>query len=65
MKSLLHLSLLALMSLQVQGSHFDDIEAIENLKWDKVKFKTKKDCSLDNYPEVSKFHPNYKPNVSN
>ena len=53
MKSFLSLSLFALLSSQVQGSHFDDIDAIENFKWDKVKFKTKKDCALDNYPEVS------------
>ena len=38
-----------------QASHFDDIEAIENLKWDRVAFKTKKDCALDSYPEVSFF----------
>ena len=58
MKSILSISLVALLSSQVNASHFDDIESIEGLKWDTIKFKTKKDCALDNYPEVSK------PNIS-
>ena len=37
----------------VHASHFDDIQAIENFKWDHVAFKTKKDCALDSYPDVS------------
>ena len=37
----------------IQASHFDDMYEIENFKWDRVAFKTKKDCALDNYPAVS------------
>ena len=37
----------------IQASHFDDMDEIENFKWDRVAFKTKKDCALDNYPAVS------------
>ena len=37
----------------ISAAHFDDIKAIENFKWDHVMFKTKKDCALDNYPDVS------------
>ena len=36
-----------------QASHLDDLEALDNFKWDRVAFKTKKDCALDAYPEVS------------
>ena len=36
-----------------KGSHLDDIEYLENFKWDKVKFMTRKDCALDPYPAVS------------
>merc|ERR1712153_167175 len=36
-------------------SHLDDIEAIEKFKWDKVRFVTRKDCSLDPYPDMRKF----------
>ena len=41
-------------------THLDNIEELENFKWDHVIFKTKKDCALDNYPAVSLFldHPN-------
>ena len=36
-----------------QASHLEDLKAIDALKWDNVKFKTKKDCSLDAHPAVS------------
>ena len=48
--SLIAASLLAFVNA---GSHFDDLDSIKNFKWDHVMFKTKKDCALDNYPDVS------------
>ena len=36
-----------------KGTHLDDIDYLENFKWDKVKFMTRKDCALDPYPAVS------------
>ena len=39
----------------VSASHFDDIDSIENFEWDFVSFLTKKDCALDNYPEMRTF----------
>ena len=56
MKSYIKLAFVALLSLHtVQSSHLDDPEDIETFKWDTVKFKTKKDCSLDHHPDVSFF----------
>ena len=37
----------------VSASHFDDLALIDGFKWDKVVFRTRKDCSLDEAPEVS------------
>jgi len=37
------------------ASHFDDLESIRSMKHDHVMFKTKKDCALDNYPDIRKF----------
>ena len=31
----------------------EDLASIRGLKFDHVMFKTKKDCALDNYPDVS------------
>ena len=55
MKSYIKLAfVVGLLSLHtVEASHLDDPEDIETFKWDKVKFKTKKDCSLDHHPDVS------------
>ena len=39
--------------LSISASHFDDLASIDNLKFDQVRFLTKKDCALDNYPHVS------------
>ena len=39
--------------LNTIGCKSIDIDSIENFKWDRVAFKTKKDCALDSYPEVS------------
>uniref|UniRef100_A0A7S3IJ41 Selenoprotein F/M domain-containing protein n=1 Tax=Strombidium inclinatum TaxID=197538 RepID=A0A7S3IJ41_9SPIT len=36
-------------------SYLDNIEDIENFKFDHVMFKTKKDCALDNYPSIRQF----------
>ena len=52
MKALLFL-LLAYVS--AEKTHLDDIEKIENFKWDHVAFKTKKDCALDSYPDMKRF----------
>ncbi len=48
------LAILGLFSLneQVKASYFENIEEIENFKWDKVIFRTKKDCALDGYPDM-------------
>ena len=37
------------------ASHFneEDLAAMRDFKFDHVMFKTKKDCALDNYPDVS------------
>ena len=51
------ISIVAALLSMVSASHFDDIKGIENFKWDHVMFKTKKDCALDNYPDVSQIHP--------
>ena len=37
------------------ASHFDNIEELENFKFDHVAFLTKKDCALDNYPDIRHF----------
>ena len=52
MKALLFL-LFAYVS--AEKTHLDDIEKIENMKWDQVAFKTKKDCALDSYPDMKRF----------
>ena len=49
MKTILFL-LLAYVS--AEKTHLDDIDKIENFKWDHVAFKTKKDCALDSYPDM-------------
>ena len=37
-----------------QASHLDNIEGIfDEFKFDEVKFKTRTNCSLDKFPEVS------------
>ena len=37
-----------------QASHLDNTEGIfDGFKFDEVKFKTRTNCSLDKYPEVS------------
>ena len=41
--------------VSAEKTHVDDIEKIENFKWDRVAFKTKKDCALDNYPDMRRF----------
>merc|ERR1719263_324868 len=46
---------MAAMMAVSSASHFDDLDAIENFSWDHVAFLTKKDCALDNYPEVRQF----------
>ena len=52
MKAILFL-LLAYVS--AEKTHLDDIDKIENFKWDHVAFKTKKDCALDSYPDMKQF----------
>merc|ERR1712166_303777 len=47
-------SIVAMMAV-TSASHFDNLEEIENFKWDHVAFLTKKDCALDNYPDIRKF----------
>lgn len=38
----------------VSASHLDDVNGVfTSFDFDSVKFKTKTDCSLDNYPGVS------------
>ena len=46
---------MATMVALSSASHFDDIEDIENFKFDHVAFLTKKDCALDPYPEIRHF----------
>ena len=46
---------IAAMIAVTSASHFDDLEEIENFKWDHVAFLTKKDCALDNYPVMREF----------
>ena len=39
----------------VQGSHLDNTNGVfDTYSFDTVKFKTRTNCSLDKYPEVSK-----------
>tara|TARA_B110000285_G_C14728972_1_gene425582 strand:+ start:98 stop:517 length:420 start_codon:yes stop_codon:yes gene_type:complete len=47
-------SIAAIMAVS-SASHFDDLDAIENFSWDHVSFLTKKDCALDNYPDIRQF----------
>ena len=47
------LSLFACLLASASASHLDDIEGLRNFKHDHVMFKTKKDCALDGYPDVS------------
>ena len=49
------ISLTAALFALVSATHFDDIPAINNLQFDHVMFKTKKDCALDNYPAMKTF----------
>ena len=37
------------------ASHFDNLEEIESFSWDQAAFLTKKDCALDNYPDMKTF----------
>ena len=53
MKSYLKIAF-TLLACSVSASHLDDIDDLEKFSWDTVKFKTKKDCSLDAHPDVSK-----------
>ena len=46
---------IAAMMAVTSASHFDNLEEIENFKWDHVSFLTKKDCALDNYPDIRHF----------
>ena len=47
-------STFALIATVALASHFDDSKGLfTNHKYDELRFKTKKDCALDNYPEVS------------
>ena len=39
----------------VSASHLDDMDKLDNLTFDHVMFKTKKDCALDNYPAMRQF----------
>ena len=39
--------------LSISASHFDDLSMMDNFKFDHVRFLSKKDCALDNYPNVS------------
>ena len=40
------------------ASHLDNTNGVfDNFSFDMVKFKTRTNCSLDKYPEVSLFHP--------
>ena len=47
------LSLVACLLATASASHFEDLDEIKNFKHDYVMFKTKKDCALDSYPDVS------------
>ena len=41
------------MATLSSASHLDDLDGeLSNLKWDKVIFRTKTDCSLDKNPHV-------------
>ena len=46
---------LSLILASVAASHFDNLDEIRGLKFDHVMFKTKKDCALDNYPDMRQF----------
>ena len=53
MNKLLTIAAMALAS--VSASHFEDLDEIENFKFDRVVFNTKKDCALDKYPDMRQF----------
>ncbi len=44
-----------LMAGIVSASHFENLDEIRNLKYDKVIFRTKKDWALDNQPDIKQF----------
>ena len=49
------MKLLSLLLPLAAASHFDEIAELDNLKFDKVAFRLKKDCSLDNKPDIKRF----------
>ena len=52
-------SILSALTLAcVEASHLDNVNGVfDNFSFDEVKFKTRTNCSLDKFPEVS--HPPY------
>ena len=47
--------ILGCCSFDVSASHLDDTDGVlSNFKFDTVKFKSRTNCSLDQYPEVTK-----------
>lgn len=49
------MKVLSFILATVAASHFDNIDEIRGLKFDHVMFKTKKDCALDNFPDMRTF----------
>ena len=43
------------MFVQIVSCHLEDINLIEGMKWDEVRFVTRNDCFLDGYPEIRQF----------
>ena len=48
-------SILSALALAcIEASHLDNVNGVfDNFSFDQVKFKTRTNCSLDKYPEVS------------
>ena len=40
------------MFVQIVRCHLEDINLIEGMQWDEVRFVTRNDCFLDGYPEI-------------
>ena len=43
------------MFVQIVRCHLEDINLIEGMQWDEVRFVTRNDCFLDGYPEIRQF----------
>lgn len=55
-KSTSMIAIIASSLAYVQGSHFDNKSGIfDTYSYDMVKFKTKTNCALDKFPEVSRY----------